>query len=76
MPSPSTEIRIENLHKSFGKRCVLDGISLEVHRGEMVAIVGASGSGKSTLLRQIIGLAHPDAFCLLIMNRRARPLLI
>jgi ABC-type glutathione transport system ATPase component len=42
--SPALEIRIENLYKSFGSHCVLDGITLEVHRGEMVAIVGGSGT--------------------------------
>lgn len=57
---PSVEIRIENLYKSFGSHHVLDGINLEVHRGEMIAIVGGSGSGKTTLLRHIIGLNQPD----------------
>jgi phospholipid/cholesterol/gamma-HCH transport system ATP-binding protein len=60
MVLPAVEIRIENLYKSFGSRRVLDGINLEVHRGEMVAIVGGSGSGKTTLLRHIIGLDQPD----------------
>jgi ABC-type multidrug transport system fused ATPase/permease subunit len=41
---PALEIRIENLYKSFGSHCVLDGITLEVRRGEMVAIVGGSGT--------------------------------
>jgi ABC-type histidine transport system ATPase subunit len=53
MPQPCVEIRIENLHKSFGNHRVLDGINLEVRSGEIIAIVGGSGNGKSTLLRQI-----------------------
>lgn len=57
---PSVEIPIENLYKSFGSHRVLDGINLEVHRGEMIAVGGASGSGKTTLLRHIIGLDEPD----------------
>ena len=48
-----TIIKIENLEKSFGSLHVLKGINLEVHRGEVVCVIGASGSGKSTLLRCI-----------------------
>src|SRR5450756_2298953 len=46
-------VRVENLHKSFGKLEVLRGISLEVYKGEVVVLLGPSGSGKSTLLRCI-----------------------
>jgi polar amino acid transport system ATP-binding protein len=47
---------LSNLHKSFGRLKVLDGIDLAIARGEMVAIIGRSGSGKSTLLRCVNGL--------------------
>lgn len=68
---PPIEIRIENLYKSFGDHRVLDGISLEVQSGEMVAIVGGSGNGKSTLLRQIVGLDHPDAGRVLVADHES-----
>lgn len=48
-----TLIKIENLHKYFGKNEVLKGINLEIKRGEVVVIIGPSGSGKSTLLRSM-----------------------
>jgi polar amino acid transport system ATP-binding protein len=46
-------IRLENVHKRFGRLEVLRGIDLEVARGEVVVVIGPSGSGKSTLLRVI-----------------------
>ncbi len=55
-----TILRVENLHKSFGKCEVLKGIELELKQGEVVVVIGASGSGKSTLLRCLNFLEVPD----------------
>ncbi len=53
-------IRIVNLHKSFGEKKVLQGINLDVERGETLVIIGQSGSGKSILIKHLIGLITPD----------------
>ena len=49
-------IKIENLHKSFGNNEIIKGVSADIKKGEIFAIVGHSGAGKSTLLRCINGL--------------------
>jgi phospholipid/cholesterol/gamma-HCH transport system ATP-binding protein len=49
-------IRIRDLVVGFGEQTVLDHLSLDVRRGEILGVVGASGSGKSVLLRTVIGL--------------------
>jgi phospholipid/cholesterol/gamma-HCH transport system ATP-binding protein len=53
-------ITIRDLHKSYGRKKVLDGVELEIQTGETMVIMGRSGCGKSVLLRHIIGLARPD----------------
>jgi phospholipid/cholesterol/gamma-HCH transport system ATP-binding protein len=59
LPDPAISVR--NVVVSYDGRRVLDGINLEVERGETMVLLGGSGSGKSTLLRQIIGLEHPQS---------------
>lgn len=54
-------IRVEGLRHQFGDRVVLDEISFEVSKGEVVAVMGASGGGKTTLLRILTGLLRPTA---------------
>ena len=49
-------IEIRDVHKCFGKLQVLKGVNLDVHKGEVLSVIGASGSGKSTLLYCINGL--------------------
>lgn len=54
-------IRVRDLSVSFGRRRVLDGLDLDVGRGEILGFVGASGAGKSVLMRTIIGLVPKTA---------------
>lgn len=56
-----TIISVKNLVRSFGKRRVLDGVDLDIYKGEIFVIMGGSGCGKSTLLRHIIGSLKPDS---------------
>lgn len=53
-------LAIENVRKSFGEKDVLNGVSLSVEKGELLAILGPSGCGKSTLLRVVAGLLRAD----------------
>lgn len=54
------KLEIHNIHKSFGEKLVLEGISFVVKDGEFVSLIGPSGSGKSTLFNLIGGLLTPD----------------
>lgn len=60
-PPSGPMISIRGLCKSFGAHRVLDGLDLDVARGETMVVIGGSGTGKSVLLKHIIGLLHPDA---------------
>lgn len=62
-------IHIENITKSFGNLQVLKGISLDVHKSEVVSIVGASGAGKTTLLQIIGTLDIPDTGTVTLAGR-------
>jgi Cu-processing system ATP-binding protein len=53
-------IRIENLHKQFGKLKVLDGVSFSANKGGVIAVLGPNGSGKTTILKSILGMVLPD----------------
>src|SRR5271169_1654035 len=60
-PATDPVIVVRDVVVSYNGRRVLDGINLEIFRGETLVLLGGSGSGKSTLLRQIIGLERPES---------------
>ena len=55
------KIKVRGLKKAFGPKQVLNGVDLDVPRGESLVVIGGSGSGKSVLIKCILGLVEPDA---------------
>lgn len=55
------KIKIRDLHKSFGKKHVLNGVDLDLYKGESLVVIGGSGTGKSVLIKCIQGLLIPDS---------------
>ena len=67
-------IEIKGLHKSFNSFQVLQGVDLDIKRGETITILGGSGTGKSVLLKLIAGLEKPDQGQIHIDKRDIVPL--
>ena len=61
-----TKIKIRDLHKAFGKKVVLDGVDLDIEKGESLVVIGGSGTGKSVLIKCSQGLLRPDSGSILI----------
>lgn len=61
MTESSNKIEVRDLRKAFAGKIVLDGVDLEVRRGESLVVIGGSGTGKSVLIKNIIGILHPDS---------------
>ncbi|MBN9564838.1 MAG: ATP-binding cassette domain-containing protein [Alphaproteobacteria bacterium] len=60
MAKPKVKIALKNISKSFGKKTVLDKLSLDIMEGDSLVIMGGSGTGKSVLLKCILGLVKAD----------------
>ena len=54
-------LRAEGLRKTFGRRCVVDQVSLQVEPSEIVGLLGPNGAGKTTIFRMVCGMIAPDA---------------
>src|SRR5690606_21110884 len=61
MSSETPKIHVRGLVKRFGRKTVLDGIDVDIARGESLVIIGGSGTGKSVAIKCIMGLIRPDA---------------
>jgi len=57
------------VHKKFGDQVILNGVDLNVYRGEVLTVIGKSGGGKSVLLKHVIGLITPDSGRILYEGR-------
>lgn len=81
--TPQPVVQVNGLTRRYGERTILDGVDLEIGRGEFVALLGRSGSGKSTFLRALAGLDHgvpgggtyetPDAVSVVFQDARLLP---
>ena len=60
-PEGAPDVRVAGLTKSYGDVVAVDGIDLDIERGEFFTMLGPSGSGKTTTLRMIAGFERPDA---------------
>ena len=67
--SAGPKIRMVDVHKSFGQKTVLDGVTVDVATGESLVIIGGSGSGKSVTIKCVLGLLHPDSGSIQIDGR-------
>ncbi len=70
MSAPKAEIIVKDLHKAFGDREILRGVSVNAERGSTVAVMGGSGTGKSVLLKHLVGLIEPDAGEIWVQGKR------
>lgn len=66
MTDPSDKIVLADVHKGFGPKKVLNGVSVSVPKGSSLVIIGGSGTGKSVTLKCILGLMRPDSGDILI----------
>ena len=65
-PTATPYVRLKGIFKCFGKQHAVDGVDLDIYKGEFFALLGPSGCGKTTLLRMLAGFETPDAGHILI----------
>ena len=67
-------LKVDDIHTYYGRSYILQGVSAEVHPGEIVALLGRNGAGKTTTLKSIMGLVKPNAGRILFKNTDITPL--
>ena len=70
MTSKESIVEIKNLTKAFGTHKILDNVSFNIYKGEILLMIGFSGAGKSTLLKLLCGLEEPDSGEILIKTKK------
>ena len=68
---PAPAIWCSGLRKRYGRHQAVDGISLEVQRGDVVGLLGPNGAGKTTVIKMLLGLVRPDAGEAMLLGRPA-----
>ncbi|MDX8151798.1 ABC transporter ATP-binding protein [Patulibacter brassicae] len=68
-PGDRWSVEVRDVHKRFGDRVVLDGLSLGIPEGSITVVLGPSGTGKSVLVKHLIGLLFPDRGDVLVRGR-------
>ena len=64
-------IKIQDLNKSYGSQALFKDLSLNIHRGEKIGLVGRNGHGKTTLFQMILGEVEPDSGSITFHDLRA-----
>src|SRR5689334_21154906 len=70
---PMPLLEMHDIRKAFGATRALDGVSLSVERGEVLALIGENGAGKSTLMKVLSGAEAPDSGRMLLEGAEYRP---
>ncbi|WP_051515520.1 ABC transporter ATP-binding protein [Candidatus Blastococcus massiliensis] len=68
---PAPAVWCTGLRKRYGKRTAVDGVSLEIARGEVVGLLGPNGAGKTTVIKMLLGLVRPDAGEVMLLGQAA-----